>query len=280
MILFKKAMALSMHLDNARKKNQTIGFVPTMGALHQGHLALIEACKKEADICVCSIFVNPAQFNNPTDFKLYPSTIDKDIEVLLKGGCDALFLPAREEMYPPGFKAKQYDLGYLEALWEGQFRPGHFQGVCQAVDRLLGIVEPTSLYMGQKDYQQCLVIKKLLALTDREAVSLKIIPTIREESGLAMSSRNLRLTEEQRSKAVALYSTLGFLKSSLPVKSITGLEKEGAALLQRSGFNVDYVAIADADNLQPALEVNNKKLVALIAATIGDVRLIDNMPLN
>jgi pantoate--beta-alanine ligase len=280
MILFKKAMALSHKLDEARKQGKTIGFVPTMGALHEGHVSLLEACKKNQAITVCSIFVNPTQFNNPTDFKLYPSTIENDLERLLQAGCDMLFLPDATEIYPEGTTAKTYDLGFLETKLEGKYRPGHFQGVCQAVDRLLTVVAPDALFMGQKDYQQCMVVKKLLALTGRDHILLHIVPTKRETNGLAMSSRNLRLTPEQRRKAVALYQTLQFLKSNLTRKSVANLIKEGMDFLKSSGFEVDYVAIADAEHLTPVDTLSHKKVVGLIAATIGDIRLIDNMPLN
>ena len=280
MILFKKAIPLSQHLDTAQKSGQQIGFVPTMGALHEGHLALLQACRAQCDIVVCSIFVNPTQFNNPMDYKLYPNTIDKDLELLAAAGCDVLFLPAKEEMYPDGYVAKHYDLGAIETILEGQYRPGHFQGVCQAVDRLLQIVAPQQVYFGQKDYQQCMVVKRLLTLIHRENIMLNIIPTRREKSGLALSSRNLRLTPEQRQKAVAIYKTLTFLKAHIAQESVANLKTESIAQLLQAGFKVDYVAIADAETLGPVAEVNGRKIVGLVAATLGDVRLIDNMQLN
>ena len=280
MILFKKVKPLSRHLEQLRKQGQQIGFVPTMGALHQGHLTLLDACKQKSDVTVCSIFVNPTQFNNITDYSLYPNTIEKDLELLLQVGCDVLFLPSKEEMYPAGLIAPHYDLGEIETILEGAYRPGHFQGVCQAVDRLLQIVEPAQIFFGQKDYQQCMVVKKLLALTNREEIALNIIPTQREESGLAMSSRNLRLTPEQRSKATALYHTLTFLKAHMAQTPVATLEKKGIGFLKSQGFAVDYVAVADAQTLAPVEDVQNKKVVGLIAASIGSVRLIDNLPLN
>lgn len=280
MTLFKKAAALSRHLQAVRKAGQTTGFVPTMGALHNGHLALIDACKKNVDVTVCSIFVNPAQFNNPTDFKLYPNTIEKDLELLLQAGCDVLFLPASDEMYPPGFVAKHYNLGPIETVLEGAFRPGHFQGVCQAVDRLLDIVEPDAVFFGQKDYQQCMVVKRLLHLTSRETIRLTIVPTQREKNGLAMSSRNLRLSAEQQEQAAALYKTLTFLKTHITEKPLTDLKKWSIDFLKSSGFDADYVEIADAENLAPVTDVQHQKAVALIAASINNVRLIDNLPLN
>ena len=273
-------MPLSDYLAQARKKHLTVGFVPTMGALHNGHLALIEACKKENNIAVCSIFVNPTQFNNPSDFTHYPNAVEHDIEQLVQADCPVLFLPGKEEIYPEPFHARHYDLGYLETILEGRYRPGHFQGVCQAVDRLLSIVNPDILYLGQKDYQQCLVIKKLLYLTGKQHIQIKIIPTIREASGLAMSSRNLRLSEAHRKNATAIYKALSFLKTHAASKPFAALCKEAGVYLERSGFTVDYVAIADAENLSFLEEAGNRKAVGLIAATIGGIRLIDNMLLN
>lgn len=280
MRLLKRATALTDYVHAIQTDGQTIGFVPTMGALHNGHLALIEASKKATDITVCSIFVNPTQFNNPTDFKHYPNTIEKDLELLLQAHCDVLFLPEAAEMYPADFVTRHYDLGVIETVLEGAFRPGHFQGVCQAVDRLLQLVKPHQVFFGQKDYQQCMVIKKLLALTHREQIHLTVIPTQREPNGLAMSSRNLRLSAAQREQASALFKTLTFLKAHIGEGSHVDLKNKGMGILKSSGFAVDYLEIADAENLMPVDAVTDKKLVALVAASIGGVRLIDNLPLN
>ncbi|RYD35278.1 MAG: hypothetical protein EOP86_08905 [Verrucomicrobiaceae bacterium] len=188
MILFKRATDLREHLEKQRKKGKKIGFAPTMGALHDGHISLVEASRKENDLSAVSIFVNPTQFNDPADYAKYPVTLEKDISLLEAAGCDVLFLPPVEEMYPSGqMLKKKYELGYLESLLEGSFRPGHFQAVCQIVHRLLEVVQPDNLYMGQKDYQQCMVVKKLLELTGLgNSVELHISPTLREKSGLAM----------------------------------------------------------------------------------------------
>src|SRR5215212_8351624 len=168
MIIFKTPDALSGHINQQKKSGKKIGFVPTMGALHEGHLSLIGVAKKPNDLTICSIFVNPTQFNNPEDFKLYPVTIEKDIEQLIRAGCDILFLPSVDEMYPAGHSKKHYPLGRIETILEGYYRPGHFQGVCQIVDRLLDIVRPDNLYLGQKDFQQCMVIRKLLQLLGKD----------------------------------------------------------------------------------------------------------------
>jgi len=283
MILFKRAAELRNYLEKQRKKGKKTGFAPTMGALHEGHISLLEASKKENDLSVVSIFVNPTQFNDPADYAKYPITIEKDISLLEAAGCDILFLPPVEEMYPSGqMLKKKYELGYLETLLEGSFRPGHFQGVCQIVHRLLEIVLPDNLYMGQKDYQQCMVVKKLLELTGLgQTVNLQISPTLREKSGLAMSSRNMRLSEAERNAAVAIYQALDHIRENLKPGSLKELQQQATAQLTGKGFRVDYVAIADAGTLYPAEDWDGRqKLVALAAAFLGEVRLIDNLLLN
>src|SRR5215217_1370627 len=179
MIIFKQARQLTLHIESLRNNGKTIGFVPTMGALHQGHLSLIEHSKQKSDVTVCSIFINPTQFNNPEDFLKYPVTQEQDILLLANASCDILFLPQKEEIYQPGFEPKHYELGYLETILEGLHRPGHFQGVCQVVDILLNIVQPHFLFLGQKDYQQCMVISTLLELRGSKE-KLIFVPTIRE----------------------------------------------------------------------------------------------------
>lgn len=251
-----------------------------MGALHAGHLSLIEACKGENDVVVCSIFVNPTQFNNPEDFKHYPITIEKDIEQLTTAGCSVLFLPGVDEIYPAGYTKKHYDLGELENILEGFYRPGHFQGVCQVVERLLHIVDPNNLYMGSKDYQQCMVVKRLLTLMGRADINLKQVATKREDDGLAMSSRNLRLSAEEREKALEISKALDYIKQKHFEKPFNQLIQEATEMLENKGFKVDYVSIADAKNLEPLTQLNGLPTVALIAATIGKIRLIDNMLLN
>ena len=283
MIIFKTASDLRHQFDKYRQKGQAIGFAPTMGALHDGHLSLLKTSKSQNQVTLCSIFVNPAQFNDPKDFKKYPSTLERDIYKLETGGCDLLFLPPVEEIYPDGVtEKKHYDLGYLDTMLEGKFRPGHFQGVCMAVERLLEIVLPDNLYLGQKDFQQCMVIKRLIQLMGKEnKIHTNICPILREQDGLAMSSRNMRLIGEQRAKAVALYETLNFLKQNLNKGSLSDLKKEATTLLQEKNFKPDYVEIANAKTLRPINEWDSRtNIVGLVAAYIGDVRLIDNMILN
>lgn len=280
MTIFKKAKQLSKYIDRQKKEGQKIGFVPTMGALHNGHLSLIDTCRNSNDITVCSIFVNPTQFNNPEDLKNYPITTTSDIEQLLNHKCNVLFLPPVEEMYPTGSVKKHYELGAIETILEGRYRPGHFQGVCQAVDRLLEIVHPDNLYLGQKDYQQCMVIRKLLELTGKEdEIKLNIVSTVRESDGLAMSSRNLRLNEEQRKLANSIFRELNIIKDHIHQQSLVELKKLAQAHLTENGFSVDYVEIANANDLSTATSTSSK-LVALAAATTGSIRLIDNLILN
>ena len=284
MILFKKTTDLRKYLDAQRKLGKKAGFVPTMGALHEGHLSLIRESKSEYDLTVCSIFVNPTQFNDPADYTHYPVTTEQDISMLISAGCDLLFLPDTHEMYPEGMTARiQYDLGDMETLLEGKFRPGHFQGVCQVVDRLLKIVKPNILFLGQKDYQQCMVIDKMIELLGlKNNIQLVIGATLRETSGLAMSSRNVRLSDGDKQKATAIYQSLNYIKQHIGNTPIATLLQNTKNSLIQSGFEkVDYVAICNAQTLDPITVFEKEmKLVALIAAFIGGVRLIDNMPLN
>ena len=281
MILFKKIQDLRLFLTQKREKGNTIGYVPTMGALHRGHISLINNSKSTNPITVSSIFINPTQFNDPKDFEKYPVTLEKDIAILEQAGCDILFLPSVAEIYPTGFSNLQlYDLGYLETVLEGKYRQGHFQGVCQVVHRLLEIVEPDNLFLGQKDYQQCMVIKKLIELVKLK-VNVIVCATLREDDGLAMSSRNMRLNKQERDKAVKIYDTLAFLKREIKPGYVEDIKERVLQYLTTEGFKPDYVAIASANNLELIEYWDGKEnIVALIAAYLNEVRLIDNMLLN
>ena len=280
MIIFKNSDRLFQHIIAQKNEGKTVGFVPTMGALHPGHLALVKTAEKENGLVACSIFINPTQFNNPDDFTHYPVTVEKDLELLIEAGADVVFMPSVEEIYPPGYIKKHYDLGKIETVLEGYYRPGHFQGVCQVVDRLLELLQPDQLYLGQKDFQQCMVIKKLVQLTGREEkINIRIIPTFREPDGLAMSSRNLRLNPEQRSKAPSLYRELNDIKENLHASSFCTLKAAAKEHLEKNGFSVDYIEIANQQDLSPAT-TNSTPLVALVAASLGNIRLIDNLLLN
>lgn len=279
MIIFKESAALVKYLATQKDKGQIVGFVPTMGALHNGHTSLIALSKKNTDITVCSIFINPTQFNNPEDFKKYPITLGSDIVQLEKAGCDVLFIPPVTEIYPNGFQNPiKYNLGEIEFLLEGAHRPGHFQGVCQVVEQLLCIVEPDTLFLGQKDFQQTLVIKKMIAL---KAINVSVVvgPTERLLTGLAMSSRNMRLTNDQVEKASAIFQMLIYIKQQITLQPITQLEDYATRYLLSNGFDsVDYVSVVSVPDLKPIITLRqHQQLILVVAATIGGVRLIDNM---
>jgi pantoate--beta-alanine ligase len=282
MLLFKRGNELAGYLRGQRSKGVTIGFVPTMGALHAGHLSLIGQSRSTAQSTVCSIFVNPTQFNDPKDFQKYPVTLEQDLYLLEKAGVNIVYLPDVDEIYPAGMEGlERYELGNLETILEGKYRPGHFQGVCQAVKRLMDKVIPDRLFMGQKDYQQCLVVRRLLELTGSATV-LCTCPIVREPDGLAMSSRNLRLSDEQRKKAPAIHGSLSWLKENahgkkggLPAVQDIDHARE---MLTNEGFRIDYLEIADANGLGPLGSGEaDGKAIALVAAFLGEIRLIDNI---
>jgi pantoate--beta-alanine ligase len=281
MILFRRSADLKEWLAVQKKSGKKIGFVPTMGALHEGHIELIKTCRAVADLCICSIFVNPAQFNDPADYEKYPVSIEQDIDMLCRAGTDVLFLPAVAEIYPEGPKTLEtYDLGPLETNLEGCYRPGHFQGVCQVMSRLLRLVNPDHLFMGQKDYQQCLVVQRLLDIL-HIPVAFHTVPTMREQDGLAQSSRNRRLTRDQRYNAVAIFLALKDIRENATPGNSAQVIAAARKKLEEAHFKTDYISIARASDLQPIESWNGKdKAVALIAAFQGEVRLIDNMLLN
>ncbi len=281
MILFKRSADLQQWVSEQKNKGRITGFVPTMGALHEGHIELIKACRSMVDLTICSIFVNPVQFNDPKDFEKYPVSIEKDIQMLHQAGTDVIFLPSVEEVYPHGKTGLEtYDLGPLETLLEGRYRPGHFQGVSQVMSRLLKLVKPDHLFMGQKDFQQCLVVQRLIEILHLP-VKFHTVPTVREADGLAQSSRNRRLTPEQRENAVAISQALIDIHGKLASGDAPGLLRRAQEKLDAAHFKTDYISIARASDLQPIINWNGKeKAVALIAAFQGDIRLIDNMLLN
>ncbi len=278
MILFKHSKGLQAHLSRLKKSNASIGFVPTMGALHQGHLSLINESIKTADVTVCSIFVNPLQFNNKEDFQKYPVTIESDILLLEESGCDVLFMPGENEIYSDdASRKKHYDIGYLESILEGKYRPGHFQGVCMVMDKLLSIVNANYLFLGQKDYQQCLVIERLIEVL-RINIEVIICPILRESNGLAMSSRNMRLNKDEKETAALLFKTLKNIKENIHAEKFLSLKNAAIADLESNGFKVDYLELADGKDLSiPSGAVSFKNVILLIAAYINNVRLIDNI---
>ncbi len=279
MIIFKTIAGLQNFLHDLRKHDQKIGFVPTMGALHEGHLSLLEISKKENDVSVCSIFINPSQFNNQNDFIKYPVRTENDILLLEKKYTDVLFMPAQAEMKTLNFQEGiAYNLQGLDTVLEGLHRPSHFQGVCEVVEKLLKIVAPTTLYLGEKDFQQCMVLKKLIDLIHID-IKIKICPISRAESGLALSSRNMRLSEDGKIKAATIYKTLSYIQTHLTKNNWPELKDLTIKTLLNSGFEkIDYLELCDIDSLQILIEVpENKEVVILIAAFIESVRLIDNI---
>jgi pantoate--beta-alanine ligase len=277
MIIYKEGKKLENHLNSLEFENK-IGFVPTMGAIHKGHISLIEKAKSENKIVVSSIFVNPTQFNDQKDFINYPKTIENDILLLTKAGCDVLFLPTVETMYPLGIEIlEHFELGYLDTILEGKHRPGHFQGVCNIVFRLLSIIKPQKLYLGKKDYQQCLVIKEMISLKNLQ-VSTIICETVREIDGLAMSSRNLRLSKDARIKSSNLYKMLQFCKDSLCQGEIECQLSFPIEQLKLNDFSFDYFEIVNANSLKPITYWDGKEPIMIIVAVFLDgIRLIDNL---
>jgi len=281
MILFKKVQQLQNYLLAQRNNKQSIGFVPTMGALHQGHLSLIKQAKAENDIVVCSIFVNPTQFNDAADLEKYPRTAANDIDLLISENCEVLFMPTASEVYPEGLDTTlQLDFGQLAEVMEGKFRPGHFDGMAQVVKRLLDIVTPHNLYMGQKDFQQLTIVRSMLKQINSK-VNLVMCPIIREEDGLAMSSRNVRLTAKHRELAVKLSQTLKEAKSKIDNHTPMQIQEWAIQELSIEDFKPEYFDIVDGITLQPIDDFGKTNFaVACTAVWVGEVRLIDNMVLK
>ena len=280
MKVLKSKKTLIDYVERQREMGKKIGFAPTMGALHQGHLSLYKAAKKENDEVISSIFVNPTQFNNPDDFQKYPKTLEKDLELLEKAGVDAVYVPNVEEMYPDGLNSKKYDFDGLENEMEGKYRPGHFDGVGTIVEELFRQVQPHNAYFGEKDYQQLAIIKKMVEKT-KLPVKIHGVPTLREEDGLAMSSRNVRLTETQRKEATIIYETLEKVKEWFKVISLEEIKQKVTDIFRNSNFELEYFVIADEKTLKETdYFYKDKNYRAFIVAYAGDVRLIDNMHLG
>ena len=279
MLIFKKVADLRRLLDS---REMPVGFAPTMGALHQGHLELIRMAKNEGCLTVASIFVNPTQFNDPKDLDKYPRMAEQDAALLLSVGCDVLFIPSVAEVYPPGIDLTiDLDFGPLDKVMEGEFRPGHFKGMATVVNRLLDIVKPQKLYMGQKDYQQLSIVRNMIRQL-RLPVELVMCPTVRETDGLAMSSRNLRLTPDMRARAPRIHQTLLWAKEALENgKSASDIQVGAMAQLTEAGFHPEYFDIVNGITLLPVNSIyDSPSIVACTAAFAGEVRLIDNLILK
>jgi pantoate--beta-alanine ligase len=279
MEVFNKINNLEKQL-NLISKEKTIGFVPTMGALHKGHLSLIKKAKKENDIVVVSIFVNPTQFDNAEDLKKYPKTLNKDLELLKSVNCDYVFTPNVSEIYQNDINANSFNFGGIENEMEGKFRKGHFDGVGTIVKRLFEIVKPNKAYFGEKDFQQLQIIKKL---TEIENLPIEIIgcEIFREKDGLAMSSRNTRLTKEQREAAPFIYKTLKKARKKFGTKNAEEVTKWVTKKFKKHPIlELEYFIIADENTLKESpIKDKNSNQRAFIAVYAGDIRLIDNLAL-
>lgn len=279
MIICKNRTELQTVVTDIQSQGKTIGFVPTMGALHKGHVSLIEQSVNQCDATFASIFVNPIQFNNPLDLQTYPRTIESDISMLEQAGCDVVFIPEVSDMYPNGTtQTESYNFGTLETVMEGAFRPGHFNGVAVVVKRLFNLIPATIAYFGLKDFQQVAVIR---ALVEQERIPIQIVacPIIREADGLAMSSRNMRLTPEQRLQAVHISKTLFTAQQMAQKNSVEDVKKFVINTLNNVPLlSVEYFEIVDQKTLQP-VNTWNKPCVGCIAVNVGMVRLIDNVSL-
>jgi pantoate--beta-alanine ligase len=280
MLVLHKIDEIKAVVSQEKAKNKTIGFVPTMGALHQGHISLINYSKKETDITVCSIFVNPTQFNNQTDLKHYPRTPEADIKLLEDAGCDILYMPEVSDVYPEN-DIRKFDFGYLDTILEGATRPGHFNGVGQVVSILLEGVKPDKAYFGSKDYQQVMVVKSLVKQLNLK-VDIIACPILREGDGLAMSSRNVRLNEQERLEAAAIPEMMKLGNQILKLYGIAEAKKYIVGVVETiPNMKLDYYEVCDAETLQPISEIKpNQKVLSLIAVFVGNIRLIDNWMVN
>lgn len=269
---------LIKYRDFIKSQNKSIGFVPTMGALHQGHMSLIDTAHQNSDIVIASIFVNPTQFNNQSDFLHYPITIDQDLELLIQHQCDAVFMPSVEEIYPNNYQPFKLDIGELNHLLEGEKRPGHFDGVIEIVFILFDLVQPNQVFFGVKDYQQVMVIEKLIEKLNRN-IQLFKCNTVRDIDGLAVSSRNKRLSPEEREISLNLYATLQKMKESYLKVDISTLKKSYIDNLNSvENIHVDYLDVVDSQSLNSLIDWNPKDMnLGILAVYVGNIRLIDNL---
>ncbi len=294
MKVVETASELSSLCKEHEKKGESIGFVPTMGALHAGHISLVRKAKAECDLAVCSIFVNPTQFNNALDLDRYPRDMEPDKAMLQKAGCDILFHPGVDEMYPEGLNTlgvpsedgiRIFDkelqgvvFGKMGDVMEGKQRRGHFKGVAVVVNRLFNMAQPTKAYFGEKDFQQLAIIKEMVRQTGSQ-IEIIGCPTLREKNGLAMSSRNQRLTKEERDKASVLFTTLKWMKENRKAFSLETLKRKGEAMIRAvRGVDLEYLEVSNPKSLEPISGEGGKgQFVVCVAANVAGVRLIDNI---
>ena len=281
MNIFKTKKEIKSYLTAQNQQNKTIGFIPTMGALHKGHLSLIQEAKKKNDLVVVSIFINPTQFNNTSDFAKYPKTIENDTQLLNHVSCDVLFLPSADEIYNNNIASEKFDFGGLEDQMEGKFRQGHFDGVATVVKTFFEIINPDIAYFGQKDFQQLQIIKKMVT-KDHLNTKIKGCPIFREVDGLAMSSRNARLSKEHRAAAPFIYKTLREVRDRFNVKNATKATEWVENEFKKNTFlELEYFTIADEKTLESVKSnESDKKYRAFIAVFAGEIRLIDNIQIQ
>jgi pantoate--beta-alanine ligase len=276
--IIKSGAELEHLINEVKEAGNVVGFVPTMGSLHDGHLSLINIAKENSDVVVCSIYINPTQFNEQKDFEKYPKNMDDDLKLLEKSGCNIVFVPDNQEIYPNGSEQVDYNIGDLGKVMEGKFRKGHFNGVIQVVKRLFDIVKPNVAVFGNKDFQQISIIRWLV---DYYNLNIKIIgaPIIREPDGLAMSSRNTRLSKTEREIAINLSKILFFLSNNYKNLTVEKLKSNAKFKLDKiENLELEYLEIVDLTTLQSVTEFDYKHSTgAFIAAKVGQLRLIDNV---
>ena len=279
--LLHKPEEVSSYIKQLKREGKTVGFVPTMGYLHEGHLSLVRCAKRENDAVVVSIFVNPTQFGAGEDYERYPRNLERDLKLLDQEGVDIVFAPSVEDMYPEGYSTYVEETK-LSQRWEGEYRPGHFRGVCTVVTKLFNIVKPDKAYFGEKDYQQLKVIQKMVKDLNMD-IEIVGCPIVREKDGLAMSSRNTYLTEEERKEATAIYQSFQLAQKLVKegLRDPRKLEEEIKKYLKKFPLikQIDYVAVVDEETLEPAKEIKGRERI-LVAVRMPSARLIDNWPLK
>lgn len=278
MDIFNEKEKLTQAIIELKKQNKTLGFVPTMGALHEGHMSLVKASKAQNDYTIVSIFVNPTQFNNPDDLKKYPRTEEKDIELLIKNDCDFVYIPSVRDIYGENERAKHYDFGTIDKVMEGASRPGHFDGVATVVSKLFNIVQPTKAYFGEKDFQQIRIIQEMVS---QEKLEVEIIPMPihRADTGLALSSRNARLSSQELSDAPQIYEILSKAVSlKAEGKNVVEIKQFVEDEFAKSPFELEYFEITNEETLLSIEDFEEAQNVrGFVVAYAGDVRLIDNI---